>query len=361
MATMYEINKNGTKQNITEGRDSVYKPQTTAKKTMDNSNSFLYNKNKENNGIKQPSAVTDFAQKWKDKNQSVLKYAGDSAKKSINAGLDEVNSFMKDADEGTSFEKVQDASVKWKLANDANNNKLANSAMREMIGHLSKENKEPYLKDTQPLQTFIDAKDEFDYRNNNYTTTENIDTTPDENVRNLQNELNEAGYTEKFGERLKEDGIYAGKTAYAHDVWKKDTITNYGNVNPIHTSEQQKKDTYVETENLSKEDWLKIAEYLGYSEDDMDVFAIEITDDGEIKIPALVAGVNPMAAYKVISANEILNIDKPPSSEKLKELKNMSREELYTEIFDIFEKKKENATIILHCKEFREIRYRKRT
>ncbi|MEE1042801.1 MAG: hypothetical protein UH854_02440, partial [Clostridia bacterium] len=45
----------------------------------------------------------------------------------------------------------------------------------------------------------------------------NIDTTPDEKVRQLQRELNESGYTDKFGQKLKEDGIYGGKTAYADD------------------------------------------------------------------------------------------------------------------------------------------------
>lgn len=201
MATMYQPYKTKTNENIAEMRETDYKPPTSVKNTVDNSNSVLYNESKENNVIKNP--VTDFAKAWEEKNQSVLKYAGDSAKKSINAGLEEASSFMKDADEGTSFEKVQDASVKWKLANDSNNSKLSNSAMHELIGHLSSENKDIYLEDAQPLQTYIDAKDEFDFKHNNYTTTENIDTAPDENVRALQRELNEKGYTDKFGQKLK--------------------------------------------------------------------------------------------------------------------------------------------------------------
>lgn len=46
-----------------------------------------------------------------------------------------------------------------------------------------------------------------DFKNNNYTTIANVDKTPDEKVRQLQRELNEAGYTDKFGQRLKEGGI----------------------------------------------------------------------------------------------------------------------------------------------------------
>ena len=168
----------------------------------------MYNEGKKNDLF--GTSLPDFAKQWEEKNQGALKYAGDSAKKSIHAGLEEAPSYMQDADEGTSFADVQNASVKRQLAKDSNNNKLHNSALMEMIGHLSKNNKEPYLKHTLPLQTFIDAKDKFDFNQNNYTTTKNIDTTPDEKVRQLQRELNESGYTDKFGQKLKEDGVYGG-------------------------------------------------------------------------------------------------------------------------------------------------------
>ena len=65
----------------------------------------------------------------------------------------------------------------------------------------NKKSKETYLKHIQPLKTYIDAKDEFDFKNNNYTTTKNADKTPDEKVRTLQRELNEAGYTNKFRQK----------------------------------------------------------------------------------------------------------------------------------------------------------------
>lgn len=187
---------------------------------MDNSNSILYNKNRENTGIVQPRSLRDFSSRWKEKNQNALKYAGDLAKESIEKGLADAKIFMKDADDGTSFEKVQDASVKWMLAQDSNNPQLLKIAQNEMIGHLSTENKDTYLKNAKPLQTYVDAKDEFDYKNNSYTTTENLNTTPDEEVRNLQRELNEKGYTDKFGNPLKEDGIYGGKTAFANDTYR---------------------------------------------------------------------------------------------------------------------------------------------
>ena len=39
-------------------------------------------------------------------------------------------------------------------------------------------------------------------------------------MRQLQRELNEAGYTDKFGLPIREDGLYGGKTAYANDSKK---------------------------------------------------------------------------------------------------------------------------------------------
>ena len=290
-----------TKTNNTEWRENTYQPQTTAKKTVDNSSSMMYNKSKENTGIKQPTTLRDFTSSWKQKNESALKYAGDSAKKSVDVGLKEASNFMKDADEGTKFEDVQTASVKWNLANDSNNKKLSNIAIKEMIGHLSKENKEPYLKDVQPLKTYIDAKDEFDYKNNNYTTTENIDTTPHEGVRSIQRKLNEKGYTDKFGNALKEDGIYGGKTAYALDEFEKN------NINKIQSNIKSNKNENFSINNISEKDWLKIANALGYTNEDLNVAALAYNDKGEFMVPASYASASGVGdpIYKIV--NDIIN------------------------------------------------------
>ena len=280
--------------------------------------------------------------------------------KSINSGLYEAPDYMQDSDEGTSFEDVQTASVKRHLANDANDDKLYNAAMMELIGHLSKDNKETYLKHTQPLQKYIDVKDEFDFKHNNYTTTKNIDTTPDEKVRQLQRELNEAGYTDKFGLPIREDGLYGGKTAYADDSMKADNPNSSNNynysyktsnrityTNDISEKDNQNNKKEFSAEDLTYEDYLKIAEYLGYDEDDLDVVKIDITDDGMVRVPKTVVSVNPMVSYDVIHVNDILGINKPPSPEKIKELKNMDRDELYTEIFNAFKKKRETQPLYI--------------
>ena len=255
---------------------------------MDNSDAIMYNKDRNHAPFKTPS--TDFVSQWKEKNQGLLKYAGDRAKKSIHAGLKEAPDFMRDADEGTSFENVQNASVKRRLANDANDSKLYNSATMEMIGHLSKENKGPYLKAAQPLKRYIDTKDEFDFKHNNYTTTENVDKTPDENVRQLQRELNEAGYTDKFGQKLKEDGIYAGKTAYADDMRRAD------NPNTANYTTNKNNEKKFSIENLTENDIEKIGKYVYGNKYNPEILALNITDDGMVEIPKEMASLaGPMA------------------------------------------------------------------
>ncbi len=186
--------------------------------TMDNSGGMRYNKNITDAFLAKKEPFESSFVSWYDKNKGALKYAGDSTKESVEKGLSEAPTYMKDAEPGTNFTDVQTASVKRSLAKDANDKGLYNSAVMEMIGLLSTENKDPYLSQSQPLQTYIDAKDKFDFLRNNYTTTKNIDQTPDENVRQLQRGLNAEGYTDKMGQPLKEDGVFGGKTAYALDT-----------------------------------------------------------------------------------------------------------------------------------------------
>lgn len=185
---------------------------TIGQKSVDNSNTPSYNKDIGN-------TTYDLDDAWKSDHEQELRYAGDSARESVDKGLKETKKFMKDAPEGTNYSDVQSASVKWSLANDTNNKELKQSAFDELTGLLSTENKEEYLKKARPLQEFVDAKDTFDYQRKNYTTTKNSTQRFDQAVQNLQHKLNEKGYTDKFGEKLKEDGIYGGKTRFAEDSY----------------------------------------------------------------------------------------------------------------------------------------------
>ena len=183
---------------------------TIGEKRVDNSNTPSYNKD--------IGATTyDLDDAWKSDHEKELRYAGDSARESVDKGLKETSKFMKDAPEGTNYSDVQSASVKWSLANDTNNKELKQSAFDELTGLLSTENKEEYLKKARPLQEFVDAKDTFDYNHNNYTTTKNAKQGFSATTYDLQQFLNSEGFGDKFGESLKEDGKMGAKTQYAYD------------------------------------------------------------------------------------------------------------------------------------------------
>jgi len=59
LAINFTEDKNYPKQNIAERREITFKPQAFTKNTVDNSNSIIYNKNKEN--TLNITLLTDFA------------------------------------------------------------------------------------------------------------------------------------------------------------------------------------------------------------------------------------------------------------------------------------------------------------
>ena len=148
-----------------------------SEKNVDNSSNSFYNDYKErtenkNNG----SALAHSFIDWKKRNRDSIKYAGDNALESMKKGFADAANFMKDAGKSTNLEDVENTAVKWQLANDANDEELYRAAQSEMIGHLSDENKEEYLKNAVPLSEYIEAKDTYDYNNGNYTTTKYLNT-----------------------------------------------------------------------------------------------------------------------------------------------------------------------------------------
>ena len=214
--------------NIEEGGAKNRNLSNFATKNQENSidkfsNSF-YNDYKERTENKNSKSMFTLSfDDWKKKNRDVIKYAGDGTMDSIKEGFADTSKFMKDAGESSNLEDVENASIKWKLAYDSGDSKLCEAARNEMIGCLSDENKGEYLKDTIPLSVYIDAKDRYDYDNGNFTTTKYLDTKPDEKTKQIQNQLNYMGYTDKFGNPLKEDGIAGAKTLYAFDKFDEDT------------------------------------------------------------------------------------------------------------------------------------------
>ena len=62
---------------------------------------------------------------------------------------------------------------------------------------------------------YINAKDAYDHSRGGYTTTKNLTAWPNAKISAVQRLLNRAGYTDKFGEPLNEDGILGAKTLFA--------------------------------------------------------------------------------------------------------------------------------------------------
>ena len=158
---------------------------------------------------------------WAKKNQDAIKYAGDGAINSIKkASNDYLNEYLKDAPEETDKDELFGSIAKWQLARDANDEKRGNVARNNIIGHMSTENKDHYLKEQIPFSEYVKAKDDFDYKTGNYTTTEYASKTIDEAVKRLQQKLNENGYTDNYGNKLNEDGTVGSKTLQAYDSYE---------------------------------------------------------------------------------------------------------------------------------------------
>ena len=160
---------------------------------------------------------------WAKKNSDAIKYAGDGAINSIKkASKDYINKYLKDAPEETDKDELFGSIAKWQLARDANDEKRGRVAMNNIIGHMSTENKDHYLKEQIPLTEYVNAKDDFDHKTGKYTTTEYASKEPDENVKKIQQTLNENGVKNKYGNDIKVDGFVGSETLKAVDELKKE-------------------------------------------------------------------------------------------------------------------------------------------
>lgn len=157
-------------------------------------------------------------QNWLTNFKEQLNYLGDRTITSIKKGLDVASEFMRDADRGADPADVQTAAVKWQLSQDTGDEALQRSA------HLDLEKALSPGSSAKPsglsLTDFINAKEQEDYRRGRYTTTGNAAKTPRADIMQLQRELNAKGFTDKFGQTLKTDGILGSKTKFAMDQAK---------------------------------------------------------------------------------------------------------------------------------------------
>lgn len=160
---------------------------------------------------------------WAKKNSDAIRFAGDGVINSIKrASKDYLNKYLKDAPEATDKDELLSSIVKWQLARDANDDKRGKVAMNNIIGHMSTENKDHYLKEEIPLSEYVNAKDDFDHKTGKYTTTEYATKEPDENVKKIQQTLNENGAKNKYGDSIEVDGFVGSETLKAVEDLEKD-------------------------------------------------------------------------------------------------------------------------------------------
>ena len=126
---------------------------------------------------------------------------------------------MRDADRGADPADVQTAAVEWQLSQDTGDEALQRQrASRFGKGLVAGQQR-------QALRPVADRLYQCQGAGglpppDRYTTTGNAAKTPRADIMQLQRELNAKGFTDKFGQTLKTDGILGSKTKFAMDQAK---------------------------------------------------------------------------------------------------------------------------------------------
>ncbi len=149
-----------------------------------------------------------------------LNYSGDSAFDRYLSGISAADSFL--ADNRIDKKSVNQASfyeamAKRYLSADMHNHALWKAAYIQSENAL----KGNESTNNTPLSEYFDMRDAYDYKNGDYQTTKYLDGTYSEDTKKLQHALNEIGIKDKFGNRLKEDGLNGPKTQRAIDIFLK--------------------------------------------------------------------------------------------------------------------------------------------
>ncbi|MEA4968934.1 MAG: hypothetical protein VB051_00225 [Candidatus Pelethousia sp.] len=155
-----------------------------------------------------------------------LNYAGDETYRSYMQAIKEADAFLREnhIDARTvNLPKFYEAYAKQYLAEGMNDETLLRLTRKDALeALLPKRDRHGRIVFAHPqspnLPLILDARDQIDYQNGRFATTAFTDNLYDSHIYLLQKKLNEQGATDKFGNRLKEDGVFGPKTQWAIDV-----------------------------------------------------------------------------------------------------------------------------------------------
>ena len=155
--------------------------------------------------------------------EGLLNYTGDNSFDAFMDGIRLADEFLlkHGIDPGKiDLSAFYQASIKCLLAEGMGNEELMEQALAEAEQALSPQRDaqgNPILTPRLPLEEYIRLRDNFDYRNGDFTTDRYLGDTPSAQILAAQKLLNGLGATNRFGDSLKADGLFGPNTQWALD------------------------------------------------------------------------------------------------------------------------------------------------
>ena len=176
-----------------------------------------------------------------------LNYSGDKAYRSYMDGIRKADEFIKinkiNPKKKNIFEIISDY-LKMFLSEISGDMETFWDSFENLSATKNSKNK------TKDLNTLLEDIDKKDYSSGKRTTDKYTDNNFDETVYNMQREFNEQGVTDKYGNKLKEDGVYGPNTQWVSDTSK--GLANIGKIKNYFPNELSLKDVTEDGESMIK-------------------------------------------------------------------------------------------------------------
>lgn len=176
-----------------------------------------------------------------------LNYSGDKAYRSYMDGIRKADEFIKinkiNPKKKNIFEIISDY-LKMYLSEISGDMETFWDSFENLSDTKSSKNK------TKDLNILLEDIDKNDYSSGKRTTDKYTDNNFDEAVYNMQREFNEQGVTDKYGNKLKEDGVYGPNTQWVSDISK--GLANVGKIKDYFPNELSLKDVTRDGESMIK-------------------------------------------------------------------------------------------------------------